>query len=504
VLGTIVAFCAIPYLTVHAQEYVLEELVIEQGADTASLDPHQEVDMATARITQNIFDSLFRRGLDAKIHPHLAESYKVIDPVTWEFKLRKGVKFHNGEDFNAAAVKFSLERGRDKTIKPPLRIGNYHQTFKAIEIVDPHTVRIITKEPDPIVLNRLCGWLGVMLPPEYIKKNGQDILKKKPVGSGPLKFVRWDKDERIVLETNEKYWGPIVKAKRVIFKPIPEVTTRIADLELGRAHIITEIPPDLIPQLKKNPSVKIESDWSKRNIHIILNPLIPGPIADKRVRQALQYAVDVDFIIKHVLAGQARRIASLFIPESFGYDPSNKPYPYDPEKAKQLLAEAGYPKGFDIDFDVPSGRYLNAEEVAQAIAGQLAQIGIKAKIQKHEWGGYVKRWRAHKFSPLALIGAGDEMLDCDQLLTSRLITNANYGGFYSNPRMDELILMGRKTVNTKEREEIYKEVQRIIKEDCPILPLYQQPNIYGMRSNIEFKPVIDEMILADTIKILKK
>jgi peptide/nickel transport system substrate-binding protein len=343
-----------------------------------------------------------------------------------------------------------------------------------------------------------------MIPPNYIKKHGQDILKSKPVGTGPVKFVRWDKDERVVLEANDDYWGPKPKFKRVIFKPVPEPTTRIADLQLGRADIVTDIPPDQIESLKKSANVKIATGLSTRNIHIILNTLSSGPIGDKKVRQALQYAVDVDAIIDNILGGYGRKIATLFVPESFGYDPTIEPYPYDPEKAKKLLAEAGYPDGFEVQFDVPSGRYLKGEEVAQAVAGQLARVGVIAKIQQFEWGGYVKRWRTRKLSPLAFIGAGDIMLDCDQLLTSRLISNATYGGFYTSEKMDELILRGRKTMDQEKRLMIYSEAQELIKEDCPILPLYQQPNIYGISKRIEWKPPVDEHIYIDRIDIAGK
>ncbi|MBE0593560.1 MAG: ABC transporter substrate-binding protein, partial [Gemmatimonadales bacterium] len=206
--------------------------------------------------------------------------------------------------------------------------------------------------------------------------------------------------------------------------------------------------------------------------------------------------------IKSVLGGYGRRIATLFVPESAGFDPSIEPRSFDPGLARKMLADAGYPNGFEVTLDVPSGRYLKGEEVAEAVAGQLAEVGVKVKLLRHEWGGFVKRWRARKLSGLTLIGAGDQMFDADQLLTSRLITNANYGGFYSSPRMDELILEGRRTTDPEARKRIYSEVQRLIREDAPILPLYQQPNIYGLSKRIAWDPGLDEMIPVDTIKVV--
>ncbi|OWT65792.1 ABC transporter substrate-binding protein [Candidimonas nitroreducens] len=481
----------------------LKNLVIEQGSDIVSLDPQLEIDTATGRVTQNIYDSLFRVGPDGNPVPHLAVSYRLVDPLTWEINLRHGVKFHDGEDFNAEAVKFSIERSRDQSIKPRPRLAAYYTTFADVEVVDPYTVRIKTKEPDPIVIRRLTGLFGVMLPPKYIKKYGNDILKTKPVGTGPYKFVRWDKDESLVLQANDQYWGRKSGIERVTFKPVSEITTRIADLKLGRADIISDVPPDQIKSLRETANVSVKVMMSSRNIHIVFNPLNGGPLADRRVRVALTHAVDVDGLIKNILGGHGRRIATLFIPETAGFDPTVKPLSYDPALAKKMLAEAGYPKGFEVGFDVPSGRYVKIDEIAEAIAGQLAAVGVTAKIHRYEWGGFVKRWAARKFSGLAILGAGDEMFDADQLLTSRLITNANYGGFYSNPKLDKLILAGRKTTDVAARMKIYSDIQHIIQEDAPILPLYQQPNIYGIRSDrIQWKPTIDEKIDLDQITVV--
>ena len=487
----------------QAQKYRLDELVIEQGADTASLDPQVEIDAVSINVNSAIYEPLFRRDASGKVTPHLAESIRMLNDTTWELKLRKGVKFHNGEDFNAETVKFSILRASDKTIKPAPRLGNYYTTFKTVEVLDPHTVHIITAGPDPIVVNRLTGAFGVMVPPNYIKQNGHAILQTKPVGTGPFKFVRWDKDERIVLDAFEGYWGRQAEIRRVVFKPVPEVSARIADLELGRADIVLDIPPDHVPRVSGSRNGRVESVLSSRNIHIILNTVAPGPIASKGVRQALHHAVNVDSIIKNIMGGFGRRTTTLFVPESFGFSTAIKPYPFDPKKAKALLAEAGYPNGFQVDLEFPSGRYLKGEEVAEVIIAQLSEVGITARLQKFEWGTYVKRWRARNFGGLAFIGAGDIMLDADQLLTSRLISDASYGGFYKNPRMDELILQGRKTLNQKERLKIYQEVQEIIREDCPILPLYQQPSIYGVSKRIEWKPNISEEIYVDTVKVVR-
>lgn len=499
-LATATAAC----ITANAQG-TLDELVIEQGSDVVSLDPQLEIDSATGRVTQNIYDSLFRVGPDGNPLPHLAESYRLVDPTTWEIKLRRGVKFHNGEDFNADSVIFSIQRSRDETIKPKPRLGSYYTTFSSVEAVDPYTVRIKTKDADPIVVRRLMGLFGPMLPPAYVKQHGNDILKTKPVGTGPYKFVRWDKDERLLLEANPQYWGTRNGIKRVVFKPVSEVLTRVADVTLGKADLIVDVPPDQMDSLKKVPHVAVKSRVSSRNIHVIFNPLEGGPIADKRVRQALTYAVDVDAILKGVLGGQGRRIATLLIPETAGFDASIKPRPYDLKLARSLLAEAGYPNGFEIGLDVPSGRYAKVDEVAQALAGQLAKVGVTAKIQRHEWGGYVKRWTSRKLAGMALIGAGDQMFDADQLLTSRLVSNANYGGFYANPKLDELVVAGRRTTDAQQRAKIYSEIQKIIYEDAPILPLYQQQDISASRADrIQYEPAIDETIYLDLIKVVRK
>ena len=394
---------AISLAPARAADYPIEKVVIGLPSDPSQLDPQITSAPSSWRTQGNIFDPLFRWNQNMEIIPHLALSIKKLDPLTWEIKLRRGVRFHNGEPFNAEAVKFSIARPFDKTtgIKR-MHLSRYWSTVKSVEIVDSHTVRFITDKPDPIMPRRFTGGLGPMVPPNYIKKHGHKILQKRPVGTGAYKFVRWDKDEQVVLEANEDYWGKRPKVKRAIIRTIPEVTTRLADFRLGRVDIAMDIPMEEVDGIEKDPHLRIDSGLDTiTHMQLLFNTLKPGPLANKKVRQAIHHAVDMDSIIKHILYGYGRRTPTVIVPDAFGYDPSIKLYPYDPKKARKLLAEAGYPNGFEVNFDFPTGHYNKGDEVAQAIMGQLAEVGIRLKMLRYEWGSFVKRWRTKKFSPIA-------------------------------------------------------------------------------------------------------
>ena len=300
VLGvSIVLVIAISFAPARAANYPIEELVIGQSSDPSNLDTQITSGPSTWRTMGNIFDPLFRWIQNMEIIPHLALSIKKLDPLTWEIKLRRGVRFHNGEPFNAEAVKFSIERPFDKTtgIKR-MFLSRFWTTVKSVEIVDSHTVRLITDKPDPVLQRRFTGVLGPMVPPNYIKKHGHKILQKRPVGTGAYKFVRYDKDEKVVLEANEDYWGKKPKVKRVILKTIPELTTRLVEFKLGRADIIVGIPIEEVDAIEKDPNLRIAYGLdTMRHMQLLFNTLKPGPLADKKVRQAIHYAVDIDSII---------------------------------------------------------------------------------------------------------------------------------------------------------------------------------------------------------------
>src|SRR5262245_43233386 len=325
-------------------------VVIAQGVDPTTLDPQNHQETPAANLAINVFDTLLERDPDLKIVPMLAESYKNVAPTVWEFKLRKGVKFHNGEAFDAEAVKFTVERIADPKLK--LRGATPWAPLSHAEVVDPYTVRIHTKAPWPILDTNVTTL--PILAPKYYREKDMAHVARNPVGTGPYKFVRWVKDDRIELTANEQYWKGAPKVKSLVFRPIPDDAVRVAALQNGEVDVAVNIPPHLANIIANHPKLFLSTAPSVRTIQLMYythqydaqNKLVgpyPGPVADRRVRQAMNAAVDVDEIIKNVLDGKGVRVATMLTDKHFGFDPQLKPTKSDPGKAKQLLAEAGFP-----------------------------------------------------------------------------------------------------------------------------------------------------------------
>lgn len=471
-------------LTGMASAAAKGKIVIAQGAETNTLDPHKGGSAMFVNTCLTMYDPLIRRNWEGKQNLNLAISYKSIDPVTWEFKLRKGVKFHNGVPLTARDVKFSYDRLRDKKTRNPFRV--YFRGIKEVQVIDDYTVRVITKKPDPILPSR-ASFASFIVPEKYIKEHGDEYFAKHPIGSGRYKFVKWLKNDYIELEANDNYWGDRpASIKKLIFKVIPETGSRIAALQTGEVDIATNVPAFMIPKLEKNPKIKIESGPSGRVIFIGFNLLDAekaGPLMKKKVRQALNYAVDKQSLIKHILMGSGQQLATPLVPVAFGYDPTIKPYPYDPDKAKRLLKEAGYAEGFETEFATGSGRYLMDKQIAEAIVGMLAKVGIRAKLKVYEWGKYSQLRKAHKVEPLYLLGWGNTTYDADGTLVPLLLSKSTYSN-YNNPALDKMLMGARYQMDPEKRKGQYREILRLIKDEAPWIFLYQQVDNYGVRDTV--------------------
>jgi peptide/nickel transport system substrate-binding protein len=475
-----------------------DTLVIAQGVDPTTLDPMNHLETPALNLCLNLYDTLLQRDANIKIEPLLAESYRLINDLTWEFKLRKGVKFHNGEDFNAAAVKFNLERLSDP--KNKLRQVFLVGVLDRVDIVDDYTVRVITKKPYPILDAQLCIY-GGMIAPKYLQEKGPVHLAINPVGTGPYKFVRWVKDDHILLEANPNYWRGAPKIKKVIWRPIPEATTRVAALQTQEADIIVNIPPHLMKLMDWKGRSYVSKAPSVRVIYMAFDTTKSGPVGDKRVRQAIAQGIDMPNIIKKVLDGNGVILGTPFTDKHFGYDPEVKPYTYNPEKAKKLLSEAGFAKGFDFVLNSPNGRYLNDKEVAEAVAGDLRKIGINATVKTHEWGTYMNMMYGHTAAPAYMLGWGNTSFDADYTISPLMRTGQALSNF-SDPKLDALIDQGGTTMDKKKRQKIYADASRVIKEEAPWAWAYQQIDIYGVNERVVWKARTDERleIFSMTIK----
>jgi peptide/nickel transport system substrate-binding protein len=391
-------------------------VVVAQGVDPTTLDPMNHQEVAVTVLANNLFDGLLERDADLNLVPLLAESYRSVNATTWELKLRRGVRFQNDEPFDAESVKFSLERLIDPKLK--LRGSSPYTPLTHVEIVDPFTVRVHSKSGWPLLPTVLSLGSAAMLPPKYYRERDMTYLQKNPVGSGPYRLVRWVKDDHIELEANEKYWRGAPRVKHLVFKPIPDDAVRVAALQNGEVDIAVNIPPHLADIIAHHPKLFLSTTPSTRTIqliyythqydvqHRLVGPYA-GPTADRRVRLAMNYAVDVDQIIRTVLDGKGVRLALMLTPKHVGFDPAFKPITQDLARTRELLAEAGFPNGLDMVLNSPQGRYVRDREVAEALAGQLTRAGIRTTLRVHEYGSFLNNMLyVHKGGPIYLSGWG--------------------------------------------------------------------------------------------------
>ena len=468
-----------------------DTIVIAQGTDAISLDPVKHTTFTTQNVLWHIYEPLVTRDAKTGAYlPMLATEWKVVNPTTWEFKLRSGVKFHNGDPLTAEDVKFSFDRAIDPETKNPTR-ANLTQIDK-IEVVDPQTVRFVTKGPNPVLLFRLSenSFSSVIVPSKYVKAGGPDILATKPVGTGPYKFVSHKKDERLELEASADYWGTKPAIKKVVFRPIPETAARIAELKSGGADLIVNVPPEQVSGLNAG-ATRVDVVPSDFVMMVVFNTLQPGPLQNKKVRQALNHAVDVDAIVKGVMGGQAQRISVSLPREAFSYPKDLQPYAYDPAKAKQLLAEAGFGSGFKVPFISRSGRYLKDKEVVEAVAGFLQKVGVETELRFVEpgvWADLSNKKGRDGLSYPGWSGADPELVWSNILFTGQLQS------YFSNKQLDDHLTEGRTTLDEKKRLDAYKKAADLIKEEAPHIPLFQPPLIFARNERLQWNPRGDEVI----------
>jgi len=479
------------------------KIVIAQGVDPTTLDTQNQQETPASVVASHLFDTLVERDQNLKIVPALAEELpKLVGPTTWEVKLRRGVKFHNGEEFNAESVKWSLER-----VKTGLRASSNFRPIEKVDIVDPYTVRVQTSKPWPIFPTIMTSRQASMYPPKAYAGKDTAFISKNPIGTGPYKLVRWSKDEEIVLEANDQYWRGAPKIKTVVFRPIPDDAVRVAALQNGEVDVAVNIPPHLANIINNHPKIFLSTAPSIRTLqlmfvtheydaqHKLVGPY-KGVTADKRVRQAIAYALDVDEIIKGVLDGKAMRTATLLTPLHFGYDPALKPIRQDLGKVKQLLIEAGFPGGLELTLNSPQGRYVRDKEVAEAVTGQLTKAGIKTQLKTFEFVSYLNTLvYVHKPGPVWLIGWGTGTVDAETVYGPLFRTGSNLGN-YHNADFDGMVDQAQTQMDEKQRLATYHRINKLWIDDMPAVPLYQQLDLYGANKRLNWKARSDELIKA--------
>lgn len=475
-------------------------LIIGLEAEPTSLDAHQISDYNSSRASMEIYDQLVQfKDESTELEPDLAEKWDVSeDGLQYTFYLKEGVKFHDGTEVNADAVKFSIDRQTNPDHEF-YNTGTYPYaefTFgpiKSVEVVDEYTIKFTLNEPFAPFLGNMAMHAASIVSPEAVKKYGADFTKN-PVGTGPYKFVSWTPGVEIVLEKNDDYFKDAPSIEKLIFKPITEAQTRLAELEAGNIDVMVNIPPDDLERLRGNEKVTMIEQpgmhvwWTAFNTQ-------RAPFDNVKVRQAVNYAIDKDAIVNGILQGSGEVANSPLPPTVWGHNPNVKNYDYDLDKAKELLAEAGYPDGFEVTYWVPeSGSGMQQPQaMAAAIQSDLAKIGVKVKIQTLEWGAYLDKvfvpaeqneMDMHQMSWIGDNGDPDNFLYI--LFSGAQWPAAGFNdSYYKNDKVDELLKKARVTKDKEERTAMYEEAQELIMADAPWIVVDHEKQLIATSSRVK-------------------
>ncbi len=487
-----------------------ETLTLGIATEPTSVDPHYYNFPQNHAVADHVFNTLIIKDHRQQPTPGLALSWKPIDDKVWEFKLRQGVKFHNGQPFTADDVLFSHERAiAMKTASPP---GRY-QKNKTITKVDDYTIHITTGEPYPLMWKEM-QMVHIVSRTAAKGKTTEDMHKGDGmIGTGAYKFVEWVSGDRVVMEPNPDFWGEKAKWSKVVFKPIKSAPSRVAALLNGDVDIIDYVPTPDVKSLKANPKVAITESPSNRVIYFWTdigrhispyvkdndgNPLFPNPFQNWKVRKAISKAINRDAIVDRVMEGAAIPAGQMSPDFIFGSNPDLKPDTYDPELAKKLLAEAGYPDGFRLTAHGPNDRYVNDEKLVQTVAAMLTRVGIKTEVQTFPRSVYFSRssrggeYGLPEFS-FYLMGSGSNLGDGLSQLQFSHGTNglkANYGvgnrGRYSNPIVDYFLLTAFTTIDDAKREKLVQQAVAVAVKEYAFIPTHYQKNIWAHRPDLTY------------------
>jgi len=465
------------------------EVVIAMGVDVLTLDPNIDTIIARQQPAMNLFDRLVALTPEMRPVPELATGWESLDPKRMKFTLRRGVKFHDGTEFTSKDVKFTYERILGPALKS--RLQDWIKFVAGVETPDPYTAIVTLHYPFAPALNHLA--VIPIVSKDVVEKLGVERFAKQPVGTGPFRFVEWVKDQRVVLEANPSYWKGATKIPRVVFKPIPEQSSRLAELLTGRADIAVNIAPQQLGLIERDAKLRVAEVRSLRTAFIAINTW-QKPFDDVRVRQALNYGVDADGLIRDLFQGHAYRSSQPASPLVFGYNPEVKPYPYDPARARKLLAEAGYPSGLKTTLDGPIGRYLLDKEIVEAVAGQLRKIGVEVTPNPMEFARFWERFLGKKFDGLGFLSVGNVVADPDWNVAIHMDSKRR-GIYYNTPELDRWIEEGKVATDPAKRQATYHRIFRFVNEQAPWIFLLDYADLYGVSSRLEWKPRADEWIL---------
>jgi peptide/nickel transport system substrate-binding protein len=477
--------------TVHAQ--AKDTLTVALVSHAPTLDPHMHFERSGILVNINMFDSLLHRNTKLEFEPSIATSWKALSDTQWEFKIRKGVRFHNGDTLTPADVKYSFDRVIDQTKKSP-QYGNV-RAIKEVKVIDADTVHLFTDKPFPLLLERLVFF--PIVPKKHIEAVGDQAFgTTSPVGTGPWKFVEWKRDQVIRLEAFDQHWRGRPAFRNLNFRAIPEVATMVAEIKTGGVDVIRNVAADIVPELKTHPVAYISSTPILRVHYVGLDMRVP-PFDKKAARQAANYAIDKGTIIQKLMAGLGTQVATVVQPLAFGFDPEVKPYPFDQKKAKELLAQAGFPNGVDITLH--SSSVPNRAEF-EAICQMLTEVGIRATPKMWDPGpAWNKFFQAEGKATHGIYGTWGNysVFDADAVLHPLYHTEPGgwIGKWYARVEgLDKLIDEARSSVDQPKRKRIYSQIQQMIREEAPTMFLWTQYDTLGISKKVQYAARPDEWL----------
>ncbi|WP_067727973.1 glutathione ABC transporter substrate-binding protein [Oceanobacillus damuensis] len=467
-------------------------LVIANLSDAVSLDPAGSNDVPSSDVQANIYESLIKQDENMEVQPSLAESWEPVDDSTWEFKLREGVIFHDGSEFNAEVVKANIERILDPDVASPRAF--LYDMVTDIEIVDDYTVRFTTEFPFSPLPAHLAHSGGAMVSLEQIKadyaamEEGEEpgsVINENPIGTGFFKFEEWNAGTDITLVKNEDYWGEPAKLDSVTFKVVSEGLTRVAELDTGESHIANPISPNDVAQVEAMDGASVAQQGSVGLSYIGFN-MEKEPFDDPLVRQAINMAIDREQIINGIYDGIGTPAAGPLAPDVFGYDENVSGLEYDPDAARELLAEAGYEDGFSTTLWTNDNQ--ERIDTATNIQAQLEEFGIDIEIEVVEWGAYLEQ-TANGEHEMFILGwstvTGDADYGLYALLHSDNIGEPGNRTFTADPELDALLDQARQEPDPDTRLELYSEIQEMLVDIAPMLYVHHQDYILGVSDSVK-------------------
>jgi peptide/nickel transport system substrate-binding protein len=487
-LGPALAFLllvATPTAAQPAPGRAKDTLVVALVSHAPTLDPHMQYEWVGILVSQNMFDSLLHRNARLEYEPSLAVSWKALTETVWEFKLREGVKFHNGAVLTAADVKYSFDRVLDPLRRSPQY--DHIRAIRTVRVMSPDTIHIVTDRPFPLLLERLV--LFPIVPQQHVERVGDEAFgESAPVGTGPWKLVELKRGRHIRLEAFDDHWRGRPAFRVLTFRVIPEIATQVSELKSGGVDIVRNVPEALLADLRAHPRTRLSSAPILRTHYVQLD-MRTAPFDNKAVRQAANYAIDRDALMRKLPAGLGRAVPTVVHPAAFGYDPAVTPYPYDPRRARELLAQAGHADGVEITLH---SAYVQGRPIFESIATMLTAAGFKTTARTWDpdtaWTrffqgegkathGYYGAWGSYS------------IFDAHAVLHPLYHTGSDgwVGKWYTRvDGLDELIDQGRLTIDLGRRRQTYARVQRLLKEESPSIFLFHEFDTLAMARTLEY------------------